>query len=400
MNDNNEKGLIQEDEIDLRELFLNIWEQKLFIFVFTTIITTFSIVYAYTKTPIYEVTSNIQIGYIGDKVIKNSEEIVRNTEAYFESIDLKENRNEFISELSSITQAKKIKNFITIKTEATSNEKALKKNQEVLSYIQNLNKQKIAQYKTDINNKIKNDRKDITNLNNLEKINLQYEINKIKTQKIKLLSEKIDRLKSQDIKRIDNQIKFYQDNKIKQINSKIIFNQENLNTYNKNVNKIYSEIKDSSNSTLLTVSSLQMTNYQNLILNAQNKIEDLKLEKKKILLQTLKDLELKKKNIYEIDIKNLEREKADINNNDIRKLEYKMNVAIPNKELDLYNDIKQLEFLISEENIQNSKIIGDYMIYDYPIKPKKKLIVVVGFTTALIVSIFLSLLISFVRNKN
>lgn len=400
MNDNNEKGLIQEDEIDLRELFFNIWEHKLFIFIFTTIITTFSIVYAYTKTPIYEVTSNIQIGYIGDKVIKNSEEIVRNTEAYFESIDLKENRNEFISELSSITQAKKIKNFITIKTEATSNEKALKKNQEVLSYIQNLNKQKIAQYKTDINNKIKNDRKDITNLNNLEKINLQYEINKIKTQKIKLLSEKIDRLKSQDIKRIDNQIKFYQDNKIKQINSKIIFNQENLNTYNKNVNKIYSEIKDSSNSTLLTVSSLQMTNYQNLILNAQNKIEDLKLEKKKILLQTLKDLELKKKNIYEIDIKNLEREKADINNNDIRKLEYKMNVEIPNKELDLYNDIKQLEFLISEENIQNSKIIGDYMIYDYPTKPKKKLIVVVGFTTALIVSIFLSLLISFVRNKN
>lgn len=459
MNENNEKTILQEDEIDLRELFLNIWEQKLFIFIFTTAITIISIVYAYSKTPIYEVTSNIQVGFIGEELITNPEVLQKKTEAYFQAMDSKQNSIEFISKVTEISQPKTVKDFITIKTEAHSNDNAMERNKEVVKYIQDLNNQKIQQYMSDIRYQIINTKKDIENINNFEKINVLNEINKIKTQEIKQIDEKIERLKTQDIAklkeeiekikqqdlkkidekinllktqdvpRIENQIKFLLENKIKQIDSKISFNQENLIKYNENVKKIYSETKNTDNTTLLTVSSLQMTNYQNLILNAQNKIEDLKLEKKTIIEETIPELKLKKENILnlsisdlesdkeniinfklknlnnqidninDVTITNLERNKLNISSDKIRKLEYKYNVDLPSKELKLKEKIRQLEFKISDENIQNSVVVGDYLLSDYPIKPKKKLIVVVAFVTGLILSIFLSLFIAFIRNK-
>ena len=53
-----------EDEIDLRELFKTIWAKKVFITIFTFAITILAAVYAYTKTPTYEVKSFVEIGYI------------------------------------------------------------------------------------------------------------------------------------------------------------------------------------------------------------------------------------------------------------------------------------------------------------------------------------------------
>ncbi len=56
---------VQEDEIDLRELFNTILRYKIFIAVFTVVITLFAVVYVFFKQPIYEVKSNVQIGYMG-----------------------------------------------------------------------------------------------------------------------------------------------------------------------------------------------------------------------------------------------------------------------------------------------------------------------------------------------
>lgn len=45
---------LQEDEIDLRELFKTIWARRFFVITFTLVVTVLAAVYAYTKTPIYE----------------------------------------------------------------------------------------------------------------------------------------------------------------------------------------------------------------------------------------------------------------------------------------------------------------------------------------------------------
>ncbi|MGE4383813.1 MAG: Wzz/FepE/Etk N-terminal domain-containing protein [Arcobacter sp.] len=61
---NNEQ--INEDEIDLRELFKTIWEKKIFILLFTSIVTIISIIYVSFKNPIpiYQGKTYIEIGQI------------------------------------------------------------------------------------------------------------------------------------------------------------------------------------------------------------------------------------------------------------------------------------------------------------------------------------------------
>ena len=57
-----ENRYIQEDEIDLRELFKIIWDKKFFIILFTLAIIVLATVYAYSKTPIYEAKALLEIG--------------------------------------------------------------------------------------------------------------------------------------------------------------------------------------------------------------------------------------------------------------------------------------------------------------------------------------------------
>ena len=61
---NNEQ--INEDEIDLRELFKTIWEKKIFILLFTSIGTIISIIYVSFKNPIpiYQGKTYVEIGQI------------------------------------------------------------------------------------------------------------------------------------------------------------------------------------------------------------------------------------------------------------------------------------------------------------------------------------------------
>mgnify|MGYP000234582486 FL=1 len=60
------KEQIIEDEIDLRELFKTIWEKKIFILLFTSIVTIISIVYVFLKnpTPVYQGRTYIEIGQV------------------------------------------------------------------------------------------------------------------------------------------------------------------------------------------------------------------------------------------------------------------------------------------------------------------------------------------------
>jgi capsular polysaccharide biosynthesis protein len=429
MNTNNNQ-YIQEDEIDLRELWNTLMKRKFFIMSFTAIVTILAIVWALTRTPIYEVKSNVQVGFIGKDLIADPSIIVKTTNIVFNVEDKVPTKDEFVSEVSSISSNKKLKNFIEIKTQAISNDEALKKNKEVVDYIQNKYKIKIDQFILSNKNKIKTLESKISDLESLEKENIQRQIEILETQKIAKIDEKIEQLKNQDIKniqrqielletqkiaKIDEKIKFYENIKLNALKTKIKFHTDKLNEYIQSINQIYKNNKDTSDSAMLSISSMQMVNYQNLILNSQNKIEDFKIEIAKIkneivpnLLRerknikdiTIKDLELKIDNINNISIVNLEREKKNIKNDTLRKLIYKLHVELPNKKIKLLEQIEQYKFLNSENNIENSKVVGKYIIHDYPIKPKKKLIVVVAFVTGLILSIFLVFFMNFIRNED
>ena len=362
---NNEQFKYEEDEIDLKELWQIIVKNKRFILIFTSIVTILAIVWSFTRTPIYEVKSNLQIGFIGKELIENPNTLVKITRIVFNVNDKPELQKEFISKVTDIALDKKIKKFIEIKTQAISNDEALKLNKKVVTYIQDKYKNKIEHYINDNNNNIKNIKDKIKNLENLETKNLQRQIYILKNQKII---------------NIDKKIKFYK-TKISTLTKEIKFYTQKLQEYTTIIKKIYKNQNNLDSASTIIV-SLQTANYQNLILDSQNKIEDLKLE-----IQSIKTDK----------IPNLQKEKENIQNDTIRKLEYKLKVELPHKKQKLLEQIAQYEYQNSKQNVQNSKVVGDYIIKKYPVKPKKKLIVIVAFVTGLILSIFLVFFLEFIR---
>lgn len=389
----------QEDEIDLRELFKILVRYKVFIAIFTIIVTFGAIIYALSKTPIYEVMSNVQVGYIGENLIVEPETLVKSLNIVF-NVEAKISSNsEFVSEVTSISTNKNLKNFIEIKTNAISNEEALKKNREVVDFIKNSYQQKIEQFITETKNSIENAKREIKNIDGFETKNIQEQIRILKEQDIKKLKQQIYLLKSQKIVKIEEEIKFLKEFKLKTIESKIDFHTKKLEEYIQSLNKLYSNVKDEKDAVASTIASIQMLNYQNLILNYQNKTEDLKVEKEVILTQTIQNLEIEKKNIMDVSIRDLELQIENISNEQIRKLQHQIDVELVSKKIKLNEQINNLNYNITEQNIRNNEIVGDFIVKNYPIKPKRKLIVVVAFASGLVLSVFIVFFLNFFREE-
>lgn len=419
----------QEDEIDLRELFKILVRYKYLIVIFTLVATLGAIFYALSKTPIYEVKSNVQVGYIGEELIVEPDTLVKTLNLVFNVEDKPSSEDEFVSEVTSISTNKNLKNFIEIKTEAISNEEALKKNKEVVDFIKNSYQPKIEQYISETKNSIENAKRAIQNIDDFEIKNIKEQIRILREQAIVKIDEEIKRLKEQDIKKlqqqiqllktqkipkIDEEIRFLKDFKLKTIDSKIDFHTKKLDEYTQSVDKLYSDTKIAEDAAASTIASVQMVNYQNLILNSQNKIEDLKVEKEVVITQTIPNLEIEKNNIIDVSIRDLElqieniqnikivdlqREKENISNEQIRKLQHQIDVEFESKKIKLNEQINNLNYNITEHNSKNSDVVGDYIMNEYPIKPKKKLIVVVAFVSGLVLSIFIVFFLNFFRDE-
>lgn len=423
----NKNKVIYEDEIDLKELFQIIWQKKLFILVFTLFITFFAGVYIYNKTPIYEVKSYIELGYIDNQIVEDINVIEQKLKVIF-SVDEPKIELDSLEKgiVTSIKQIKGVKNLLEIKTESYTNEKALEKNQEVLKFIQNLFTEKIKQYEIVLNNNILDTKREIDFINNIEIKNIKSQIDILKEQEIKNIDRQIEILKTQDIENINKEIKvlktqeivkikshinFLSNSKIKSLEDRILFYTKSLNKYIKELDNLNENIKKSDSSTSM-IASVQMLNYQNLITNTQNQIKDLELQieviqnesipdlkykLENIMIMQVKDLENKKVNILNVDIKNLENKKLNVSNETIRKLEDKINIELKTKITQLNEKIDTLNFKKSEQNLSNSKLVGDYIVNDYPVKPKKSLILAVSFITGLILSIFIVFFLNFFK---
>ena len=171
---------LQEEEIDLRELFKIIWDKKIFIILFTLAITVLATVYAYSKKPIYEVKSIVRIGYIGEQLIEPSNIIEQKLKIIF-NVDNPPNNSEAI--VTKINVVKNVQNFIEISTEGISNIETVEKNKEVIEFLQNEYKYKIDEFVLKTNINLKNIEDKIKYALEVEKNNLEKNISKIKNSK-------------------------------------------------------------------------------------------------------------------------------------------------------------------------------------------------------------------------
>lgn len=308
----NEKYL-QEDEIDLKELFKTLWSYKKFIMLFTAVVTILAIIYVSLKTPIYEVKALVEIGSYKteanqDVVIDNADNLSKKLSTIF--IDLRENIEDKKFEITKVATVKGMKNFIEISSEASTNTAAIEGLNEVIEHI--------------------------------------------KSEHTKLLDD-VKEKNEFELKNISLTIKNIEDDKLVNIEKKIeLYNQNILNL---------EEQMSSVEETLKNINKLDPS------------ISALKLMEKRDISNAIIE---NKSNLYDL----------------IEKKENLINIEI-NKLLDRK---KILETLSSPHNIKNSEVVGSVMVNEYPIKPKKLLIVAVGFVTGFILAIFLVFFMQFIKN--
>lgn len=198
MNREENNKCLEEDEIDLRELFKTIWDKKVFIILFTLIITVLAGIFAYTKTPIYEANALIEIG---DYKINQATRVLVDDALQLEKklntifIDILKNNNKD-SEIISITVSKGMKNYLEIKSEAISNDNAKKEIEKVLSFIQE-NHTKILD--------------DVKKQKELELRNIELQISDIKLRTVLMIDKKIEN-HTQTLKDLSEQLQLINQN--------------------------------------------------------------------------------------------------------------------------------------------------------------------------------------------
>ncbi len=357
----NNTELMEENEIDLRELFQIIWNKRKFVVIFTLLITLFAVVYSFSISKIYEVKSNIQIGYMNDKLLIESDTLSKTINLLYDKQNVDKNE----AYLEKVLIDKKANNFLTIITHGMSNEKALEKNKEIVEFVKQQNKKDIDNYIFNINQRIEDNKRQIQRIEDKEKSDLKRSIELLMTHEVKKIDELI----------------FQKNRIIETLNEKIKFTSVKLEEYNSQIKKLYKSAQNKSD-TIAMIASIQMVNYQNLILNAQEKLEDYKL---------------KIENIRNLELADLNRKKENISTDKLKNLNYKLNITLNEKIKDLEFKIKTLQFQ-KENSIKNTLLIGDYIISKNPIKPKKSLIVTVAFVTGFILSIFLVFFIQFIKS--
>ena len=300
---------LEEDEIDLKELFKTIWAKKIFIVIFTLVVTILAGFYAYSKTPIYEAKALLEIGEYKKNPVDDAVALEKKLSTIF--IDMEKNLKDKTSQISNISVVKGLKNFLEIKSESTSNEEAKNEILKVLTFVQNEH-EKILD--------------DVKKQKEMELRNIDLQISDIKSKSVALIDKKIE-------------------NNIKNLKSL----EEQLKQVDENLKKI--DTLNPSLAALKLMEKRDITNYINTIT-----IQNFELESKKDELLTT--------TLY--------------------KLEESKQIA---------------ESLLLSHNYKNTQIVGEILTNDFPVKPKKKLIVAVAFVTGFIISIFLVFLFNFIKQN-
>lgn len=190
---------IQEDEIDLKELFKTLAKNKMFIFVFTGVVTVISIIYSISITPTYEVKAIIEVGSNS-----NSKSWIENPSNLVQKLDILYKQNANKDEKDSFESASVVKgteNLVEIVVHSQSNENATKKIKSIVDGIILEHKETIENYKKMIGTNIDNFKTQKANLEQESKLDanliaMKYELStKINDLELQLSSYNIKETK-------------------------------------------------------------------------------------------------------------------------------------------------------------------------------------------------------------
>jgi uncharacterized protein involved in exopolysaccharide biosynthesis len=342
VNEKTPANTIEEDEIDLKELFKTLMANKKTIAIITTLVTLLAVAYVVLKTPIYEVAAIVEIGSYkdqnnDDKLLDDANKLAQELNVLY--IDIYENEKDREFWIENINALKKQKNFIKLSARAFNNQDAVGEVQRVVDFIQEKHKKYID---------------DVVNEKNLE---------------LSALQNKIDSLNNNTLVGINEDIKYTREIAIPSLEKKIAVSKQKLSDMQKQLK--------------ITEQNIAKTQSQNASLTALNVIEKRSLEAQISSLElSLIDLQDKLVTEKEKTLPRLERKKSELVTMELHQLLEKKKI---------------LETALLPHNYKNSAIVGKIITNDKPVKPKKELIVVVAFVTGFILAIFFVFFREFIR---
>ncbi len=372
----------EEDEIDLRELFGVIKKRKKIIIAVTVIFVLLASIYVILAKPIYEARATIQIG---KELKKDNNGLL--TSQYFDNVknlkqylDIKYDTSGKYRDknatgyIKSITIAKRnaSKAFLNITAYAHSNNEAVKSIQKPIDDILRQDK---AYYDTIIENKKRT----------LERLNQNFIYDK--TIILPQLKQDLEFLKTVGLKKIDDKIVLTKSVEIGALKNKIKQNEVEISKKTTAIKSMRKKslhlIKENPNVAIMI--SMQIANLENDIANLKTKIIDLKSKISTFQNETIPNLEAEKIKLLKTTIPAKEAE-----------IDKMTSVTLPGIQM----QIKETKMTMKKPYLVMTHIVNKIYTHDKPIKPKKKLIIVVALITGLILGVFLAFFLEFLSKED
>ncbi len=431
----------EEDEIDLKELWRTLKRRKKSVMATTAIVFAIAVAYIFLAKPLYEAKATLEIG---KELTKNKDGVLvtkyfENSKSLKEHLDVKydtagkyrdKNATAYISAVS-VPKKGATEGFITITALGENNIDAInmiKKPIEEISashrayYDTIIEKKRDAvedlerQISYDKNTLLPHLKKNLELLQSVELKKIDEKISLVKSIDLKQIEDKISLLKSIDLKKIDDKIDLMKKVEIPALKEKIKQNEAEIAKKEAAIKAMQKEIKRvaKKDPALATMTSMLVANLQNDIGRINIKIIDLESQIEKIRKEVIADLEAKKKRLLEETIPNLEKRKSRLLQETIPNLEAEkrrlLEEVIPQKKADIKRlltitipqkqmQISQIKTSMKEPYLVMTHVVGKIYTHDYPVKPKKKLVLAVALVTGLFLGVFLAFFLEFIAKN-
>ncbi len=385
---NNFQQRCGDDEIDLIELFKKIWAFKKTVALITACFTALGILYALIATPWYQATATFELGgyYSGDnkKYFNDKKILVEDIKIrYIDSLKYAKNMDFVVKKAEEIKDNEKL--FI-VEVIGKSNKIATSIVNEILKYLQNIDKPFIDEYILDKKNALAGMDRQINNINNIQIQNLKNHINYVEKIQLPRLDEQIKYMENNTIVGAKRELENLDKVTIPTIKERIKLIQENLEQYKNNL-KSYKK-NDIKNNELRAVVALDEHSMLNLIASNETTLIELQKNLDVIEVSTKPNLNDKLDRLVNIDLKALYAQKDEIISHTLPQLQSELDRLEVNELGKLEDSKKVLELALKRYRYSSTKIISNIITYENPVKPKKLLIVVISFFVGFMISIF------------
>ncbi len=430
----------EEDEIDLRELIAVILRRKWLIGAVTGLVLGLALVYVFILAkPAFEARVTIEIGhYLNTGSGRgNNIEYFGKALAIKQYIDVKYDTagkyrpKEAMAFISKVSIPRKIEGFFTVTAFGADNRQAIAILKKPVDDIMSKHQ---AFYKSLLEKKQDQIKRLVASIDfnrNITLPRLQTELKVLKTVDLEKIDKKIWLTREIDLKKIDDRIRLVKEVDIKKIDDKIRFYKSvRIPSLGQKITKCYKEITDKENAigklsprleslvnqdaAMATMTAIQVANLQNSLVTLKIRVIDLQSKIREIEEQAIPDLQKQKIRILEQIIPDLQKQKIRILEQTLPALKAEkqrlLDELIPQKTAaikklleitipDLQNKIKQIKREMQPPYLVKTSTVGRILTHDYPVKPRKKLIVALAVIMGLMLGIFAAFFLEFITSN-